>query len=256
MKFTVVIPARLASTRLARKVLLDIAGKPLIQHVFERCCESDAERIIIATDHDEIADCARGFGATVCMTAQTHRSGTERLCEVIDSLAIASEEIVVNVQGDEPMLAAANINQVAALMANNPSFQVGTLYSPLSSREDVFDPNVVKVVTDYANRALYFSRAPIPWDRERFSSDADFADADCFKKHIGIYAYRAAFVKQYVQMSAGVLEQLEKLEQLRVLEHGYSIGVAEVVADPGIGVDSAKDLEEVRKRFAAMSSGL
>jgi len=249
MRFIVVIPARMASTRLPRKMLLDIAGKPLIQHVYQRCCESAAARIIIATDHQEIATCAVGFGAEVCMTSETHRSGTERICEVLEKFAIPDSEIVVNVQGDEPLLDAGNINQVAALLADNPAFQVGTLYSYLHQREDIFDPNIVKVVTDQHHRALYFSRAPIPWDREQFGRADGHSNAALFKKHVGIYAYRAAFIKQYVQLAAAPLEQLEVLEQLRVMEHGYSIGVAEVVAEPGIGVDSEKDLQKVRAIF-------
>jgi len=250
MSFSIVIPARMASTRLARKMLLDIAGKPLLQHVYERCLESSAKRVIIATDHDEIAAAAAQFGATVCMTAESHRSGTERICEVIEKLGIADEEIVVNVQGDEPLLDAGNIDQVANLLAQHEEFQVGTLYAPMHTREQVFDPNNVKVVSDKHQRALYFSRAPIPWDREHGESGG-FDDLSLYKKHVGIYAYRAAFVKQYVTMSRGSLEQIELLEQLRVLEHGYQIGVAQVVADPGIGVDSEADLEKVRAWFAA-----
>jgi len=251
MKFTVVIPARMASTRLPRKMLLDIAGKPLIQHVFDRCRESAATKIIIATDHREIADCARAFGAEVCMTAESHRSGTERICEVIETLSIADNEIVVNVQGDEPLLASGNINQVASLLQQHSEFQVGTLFSHIQHHEDIFDPNVVKLVADNQQRALYFSRAPIPWDREQFAKSDGRSGSRLFKKHVGIYAYRAAFVKQYVRLPAAPLEQLEVLEQLRVLENGFCIGVAEVVADPGIGVDSANDLEKVRKLLAA-----
>jgi len=253
MSFIVVIPARMASTRLPRKMLLDIAGKPLIQHVYERCCESQAAAVIIATDHDEIAECARQFGADVCMTAESHRSGTERICEVIEQRSITDTEVVVNVQGDEPLLANENIDQVASLLEDDPSLPVASLYTPLQQREDIFDPNIVKVVTNKYDRALYFSRAPIPWDRERFSQSDDSYAETRYKKHVGIYAYRAQFVKQYVSMSAGELEQLEVLEQLRVLEHGFSIAMAQAIAEPGIGVDSAKDLQIVRKLFTPNS---
>lgn len=249
--FIVVIPARMASTRLPGKMLLDIAGKPLLQHVYERCCQSQAEQVIIATDHSDIEQRAKAFSASVCMTASSHQSGTERIAEVIERFALPPQQIIVNVQGDEPLLDPTNIDQVAKMLAECGDFDVTTLFAPIKKVQQVFDPNIVKVVTDQQGRALYFSRAPIPWNRARFdwNKEIDQLDLDAgdYKKHIGLYAYRAQFVKQYVSLAPQPLEGLEVLEQLRVLESGYRIGVASACSEPGIGVDTEEDLQQVRE---------
>lgn len=258
MSFTVIIPARLASTRLPGKMLLDIAGKPMLQHVFEKACLSKAQRVLIATDHPDIQAVATAFGAEVCMTDIFHRSGSERINEVVRTLAMAEAEVVVNVQGDEPMLPPENINQVAELLLCKPEREMATLCSPIQHTEDVFDPNVVKLVKDVLGKAIYFSRAPIPWDRQHFRCDDNGGfrvDGELpqlcstYWKHIGIYAYRAGFLQTYVQWPWSALEQSESLEQLRVLEQGRSIWVAPAVSDPGIGVDTHADLDRVRRIF-------
>ena len=258
MSFTVIIPARMASTRLPGKMLLDVVGKPVLQHVYEKACSSAATRVIIATDHPEIRDKATAFSAEVVMTASSHRSGTERIEEVVRQLSLKNDAIVVNVQGDEPMLPAQNINQVAAVLESNPERDMATLYSQIHRVEDIFDPNVVKLVKDNAGRALYFSRAPVPWTRDHFVNGPNGGvQADCeldqlpqpYWKHVGIYAYRAGFIQKYVRWPLSQLEQTEALEQLRVLAQGESIWLAKAACDPGIGVDTLADLERVREKM-------
>lgn len=253
--FTVVIPARYESRRLPGKALREIAAKPLIQHVYERARESGAGRVIIATDDSRIEDASHTFEAEVCMTSSEHRSGTERIAEVIEKLHLAETTIVVNVQGDEPMLPPVLIDQVANDLATNASAQVTTLSAPIDDSEELFNPNVCKVVTDINGYALYFSRAPIPWNRPAFPGLFQAAasatnlqvDNSHYRRHIGIYAYTAGFVSQYVKLSSSPLEQLEVLEQLRVLYYGYKIHVTQTSLDPGIGVDTLEDLQKARK---------
>lgn len=248
MKFTVVIPARFASTRLPGKPLLDIAGKPMIQHVYERALESGAERVIIATDEVKIETVAKGFGAQVCMTAAHHGSGTERLSEVVDKLALGADEIVVNLQGDEPLMPPLLLQQVAQNLGDHPLASVATLAEPIRTAAELFDPNVVKVVTDEQGYALYFSRAPIPWNRDAFAvTTAELPLNTRYLRHIGLYAYRAGFVKEYVSWPACPLEAIESLEQLRVLWRGCKIHLAEAQVATVAGVDTAKDLERVRQ---------
>jgi 3-deoxy-manno-octulosonate cytidylyltransferase (CMP-KDO synthetase) len=248
MNFTVVIPARYASTRLPAKPLKLIAGKPMIQHVYERACESDASQIIIATDDARIEDTAKSFGAKVCMTSIHHTSGTDRLQEVVASLGLADNEIVVNVQGDEPLIPAQVINQVAYNLAAMKDASMATLSEPIHSLADFQNPNIVKVVADLEGRALYFSRAPIPWPRDHFSqlNVDDLPDNFPAQRHIGVYAYRVGLLHKFVTWSPAPLEKIESLEQLRVMWNGQLIHIAEaIVAVPG-GVDTEEDLQRIK----------
>lgn len=248
MGFIVVIPARYASSRLPGKPLLDIAGKPMIQHVWERACESQADAVYIATDHADIAEAAKAFGAKVCMTKSSHESGTDRLQEVASQLGLDDRQVIVNVQGDEPLIPPAVINQVAALMQAQDT-QMATLYEHIEHAEQVFDANVVKLVEDNNGNALYFSRAPIPWYRDGFTQSQQLPQGIHYKRHIGIYAYRTALLNQFVTWSISALEAIEKLEQLRVLSQGITIKVQQACQTIPAGVDTQHDLESVRALF-------
>ncbi|WP_297808179.1 3-deoxy-manno-octulosonate cytidylyltransferase [uncultured Methylophaga sp.] len=250
MSFKIVIPARYASSRLPGKPLLDIAGKPMIQHVYERATESDAAEVIIATDNQQIADVAGNFGADVCMTADSHRSGTDRLAEVAKQRGFADNDIVLNVQGDEPTLPALLINQVAADLAEFPQADMASLFSRIEQEKQVFDPNVVKVVMDAEGFALYFSRAPIPWMREHFNKDTPLPPELPHYRHIGLYGYRAGFLKHYSDLTPCLLETDESLEQLRALFHGKRIHMSEALVSAGHGVDTEDDLEAARALLA------
>lgn len=250
MSFIVVIPARYASSRLPAKPLVDIAGKPMIQHVWKRALQSKADKVVIATDHELIAKTAESFGAEVCMTRENHESGTDRLQEVAEQLQLAESQVLVNVQGDEPLIPAAVINQVASLM-NEASTQMASLYELIQEAEQVFDPNAVKVVTDNKEKALYFSRAPIPWFRDGFAQSRALPAGVQYKRHVGLYAYRAGLLNQFVTWSMGRLESIEKLEQLRVLEQGIAIQMAKACAAIPAGVDTEADLEKVRRILGA-----
>ena len=247
MSFTVIIPARYASSRLPRKPLADIVGKPMIQHVWKKAQQAGANRVIIATDHEEIEEVAKAFGAEVCMTSTEHNSGTERLSEVIEKMAIADDEIIVNVQGDEPLIPPVIIQQVAQNLAEN-QVNMATLAVKLETKEELFNPNCVKVVTDQKGMALYFSRAAIPFARDHFADCNDaFVVSQPYLRHIGIYAYRAKFVNQYIRWQPTVLEKLESLEQLRALWYGEKIHVELAKEAPQVGVDTLEDLERVRQ---------
>ncbi|MDY0071306.1 MAG: 3-deoxy-manno-octulosonate cytidylyltransferase [Thauera sp.] len=245
--FVVVIPARFASTRLPGKPLLDIGGQPMIQRVWARASLSAAARVIVATDDARIAEVVAGFGGEVCLTRASHESGTDRLQEVAAALGFADDQIIVNVQGDEPMIPPAVIDQVAQNLAGSDRAGIATLVKRIHDRAEVFNPNAVKVVVDNTSHALYFSRASIPYDRDGFaSSDASESIDEGWLRHIGIYAYRANFLHRFITWPLGRLERLEKLEQLRALENGVAIHVAEACADIPVGVDTAADLERVR----------
>lgn len=247
MSFVVVIPARFASTRLPGKPLLDIAGKPMIQHVYERAKSSNADAVYIATDHQGIADAAASFGAQAVMTSADHESGTDRLQEVVQKLGLADDQVVVNVQGDEPLLPAAVINQIAKLMQDKQT-AMASLYEWVEDDAQVFDPNVVKVVTDEQDKALYFSRAPMPWYRDGFAQNQQSLPADYrYKRHVGIYAYQAKLLHQFVKWPVAQLENIEKLEQLRVLANGQSIAMALACDKIPAGVDTAEDLAVVKR---------
>lgn len=249
--FRVVIPARFGSTRLPGKALLSIAGKPMVQWVHERARTSRASEVLIATDDARIADAGRAFGAAVEMTAASHQSGTDRIAEVARAKGWRDSDVVVNVQGDEPLMPPALIDQVAELLLANADAGMATLAAPLSRLEDFLDPNVVKVVADGAGRALYFSRAPIPWNRE--SAPAGLASQRSFagsRRHIGIYAYRVSALLRLAALAPTPLELTEKLEQLRALENGIGIRVADAIELPGPDVNTAEDLERVAARLS------
>jgi 3-deoxy-manno-octulosonate cytidylyltransferase (CMP-KDO synthetase) len=234
--FRVVIPARYASTRLPGKALIDLAGKPMIQWVHERARASRASEVLIATDDTRIADAARALGTPVEMTSPAHQSGTDRIAEVARSKRWQDSDVVVNVQGDEPLMPHALIDQVAGLLLQNTDAGMATLAAPLERIEDLLDPNIVKVVTDEQGRALYFSRAPIPWNRDNRQSCAGA------RRHIGIYAYRVSALLKLAALAPTPLEQMEKLEQLRALENGIGIRVANAVERPGADVNTPEDL--------------
>jgi len=240
----VVIPARFSSTRLPGKPLLDLAGKPMIERVYECARASGAKRVIVATDHSRIRSIVQGFGGEVCMTAAHHQSGTDRIAEVISVLALDPEEIVVNLQGDEPLMPATLISQVADTLRTHPQAAMSTACHAIHDRRSLMDPNIVKLVTDCNGFALYFSRAPIPWAREEMSRAGDFSVNAV--RHIGIYAYRAGFVSRYAAWPPCPLERIEALEQLRVLWNGERIAVHTTPEAPPGGIDTPEDLERVR----------
>lgn len=244
MAFTVVIPARFGSTRFPGKPLTSIQGKPMIQHVVDRANEAGAQRVIVATDDTRIADVASKF-TSVCMTSASHQSGTERIAEVIQNESLNDDTIIVNVQGDEPFIPAENIRQVATNLERSSESAMATLSTPILEGEDVFNPNIVKVVTNAQQHALYFSRSTIPFDREKMMDGAKEADIELYQRHIGIYAYHARYVKQYVAYTPSQLEHIESLEQLRALWYGDKIHCEQAKGQPPIGIDTPEDLERL-----------
>jgi 3-deoxy-manno-octulosonate cytidylyltransferase (CMP-KDO synthetase) len=246
VSFTIIIPARFASTRLPGKPLLDIAGRPMVRHVWERARQSKAARVVIATDDRRIQAAAHAFGAEVCLTSTAHRSGTDRLQEAVQQLGLDAGEVVVNVQGDEPLVPPAVIDQVAMNLASRPQCAIATLSEPLVDPAQFLDPNVVKVVCAEGGQALYFSRAPIPWPRDAFGESRRVLPSGLpAQRHIGIYAYRVAFLQRFVGWPPGRLEAFESLEQLRALEHGEQIHVADACVPVPGGVDTAADLQRI-----------
>jgi 3-deoxy-manno-octulosonate cytidylyltransferase (CMP-KDO synthetase) len=250
--YTVVIPARYASSRLPGKPLQDIAGKPMIRHVWEQACKSGAQRIVVATDDQRILEACDGFGAEALLTRVEHNSGTDRLAEVAQKLGLPADAIVVNVQGDEPLIPPSVIDQVARNLATHPEAAIATLAEPISDPQALFNPNVVKVLSDIDGLALTFSRAPLPWARDEFARDRDALPAGVpYRRHIGIYAYRAGFLADFVAWGPCWLENTECLEQLRALWRGKRIHVADAIEAPPAGVDTAEDLDRVRKLLGA-----
>ncbi|MFQ5469399.1 MAG: 3-deoxy-manno-octulosonate cytidylyltransferase [Gammaproteobacteria bacterium] len=246
MTFSVVIPARYASTRLPGKPLVEIAGKPMIQHVYERACESGADDVIIATDDERVFNVSTGFSAHVCMTSENHPSGTDRLAEVVEKMSYKDDQVIVNLQGDEPMMPGALVRQVADNLEKNGDASVATLCERITTAAELFDPHVVKVIRDQHDLAIYFSRAVIPWDRDAFSITTEALPENSeHYRHIGLYAYRAGFIKAYVDWTPCHLEGMEALEQLRVLWYGHKIHVAVAKQHPGHGVDNESDLNRV-----------
>jgi len=239
--FVVVIPSRFASERLPGKPLLELNGKPMIQHVYERGTESGASEVVVATDNELIAEVAEAFGASVCMTSVNHQSGTERIAEVADLLDWDDSQIVVNLQGDEPSMPAVLVNECAALL-DDASADIATLASPFLSREDFDSPNCVKVIRDINKHAIYFSRAAIPYARDETQIELAMNAA---LHHHGIYAYRCGVLRKFVAAEASPLEVSEQLEQLRALSLGMTIVVGEPSVRPGIGVDTAEDMTRV-----------
>ena len=244
--FSVIIPARYASERLPGKPLLDIAGKPMIQHVFERACQSAASRVVVATDDERIASAVTAFGGEVCMTSAEHPSGTDRLQEAAAQMGLGENELVVNVQGDEPLIPARVIDQVADNLAATGA-GMATLYERITQWADVVDPNKVKVVVGANGMALYFSRAPIPWDRAMQQSP----DKVEYKRHLGIYAYRVSLLNDFVGWPPAPLEEAERLEQLRALWQGVPIHLDEAAATIPAGIDTQDDLARVRALLEA-----
>jgi len=251
--FKVVIPARYASSRLPGKPLADICGQPMVVRVAERAHQAGAEAVWVATDDERVVTAVRSAKVPVLLTADNHPSGTDRLAEVVQRLQWKDDEIVVNVQGDEPLLAPALIREVARALEADPDASVATAAHPIDDAETFFNPNAVKVVCDMHGRALYFSRAPIPWARDAFAGQdkPPLPPGLPVLRHIGIYAYRVGFLRRYASLEASPLEGWEALEQLRVLWHGERIAVSRVAHAPAPGVDTPADLERVRAMFSA-----
>ncbi len=243
----IVIPARYASTRLPGKLLLPLAGKPMLQHVYENACRSQALEVIIATDDERIAKVADSFSARVCMTDVRHSSGTMRIAEVIDVMNWGDDEIIVNLQGDEPLVPVSLLNQVAQDLEHHQYADTATLAAHLEHPQQLFDTNTVKVVLDRKGYALYFSRAPIPWKRGEIAWGQEVSTelSRGYLRHIGLYAYRAAFIKEYVSWPEAPIEACESLEQLRTLWHGKRIHVSLAAEIPPAGVDTEEDLQRV-----------
>ncbi|MGJ0491558.1 3-deoxy-manno-octulosonate cytidylyltransferase [Methylobacter sp.] len=243
--FYVVIPARYASTRLPGKPLLDIAGKPMVAWVAERAKKSGAQQVVVATDDARILEAVQQHGHHVVMTKVDHASGTDRIAEVTQHEGWPDDAIIVNVQGDEPLIEGSLIIEVATKLAESKEAVMATACHAIDSKEDFINPNIVKVVLDTNGHALYFSRAPIPYPRDSFANVELSADIPAYR-HIGIYAYRAKFLKEYANLQPAAIEQYECLEQLRVLYQGYKIAVAISANAPAAGVDTLADLEYVR----------
>ena len=247
--FHVVIPARHASTRLPGKPLLPIAGKPMVVRVAEQAVLSGAQQIWIATDHHAIANVVQENGFKACMTKESHNSGTDRIAEVVEQQGWPDETIVVNVQGDEPLIPPALIRAVAEHLHNHPECSIASACHPIHDDASMRNPNIVKVVLDKNGNALYFSRAPIPWPRDAYAQQKPIPAELPVLRHIGIYAYRSSFLRAFGQLSPAAIEQFESLEQLRALYHGYKIGVFISEQAPPSGVDTEQDLHEARKIF-------
>ena len=254
MKFSVIIPARFASRRLPGKPLLDIGGKPMIWHTWQRAKESGADRLVIATDDSRIERAASGFGAEVIMTGEQHRSGTDRVAEAAGRLCMVEDDIIVNLQGDEPLMPPGLIRQAAETLFHQPNAQLATLATALHSVTEYLDSNVVKLVMDETGRALYFSRAPIPWQRDGAGGDllSQQSHGQALR-HLGIYAYRGAALQTLAQTPAAPMEDAECLEQLRALWINMHIQVVIAAESMGPGVDSAEDLDKVRSLVATQS---
>lgn len=241
MEFDVLIPARYSATRLPGKPLLDVCGKPLVQWVYERARSSKADRVIVATDDERVKETVESFGGDVCLTRADHRSGSDRIAEVVNQLHLPKDRIVVNVQGDEPLIPASLIDKVARLLFTDDNVSVATACHEITSPKEFNNTNVVKVVCNTKGYALYFSRAPIPWPRQVAEEGVKAL------RHIGIYGYRAAFLREFTRWPESSIETTEQLEQLRILEHDVPIAVCRVEDPPGAGVDTPEDLEAFRE---------
>jgi 3-deoxy-manno-octulosonate cytidylyltransferase (CMP-KDO synthetase) len=250
MEFNIIIPARLNSTRLKEKALLKIKNKTMLQHVYERGLESGAERVIIATDNKSIAQEAESFGASVCMTSSDHQSGTERLAEAVVALGFDDNDIIVNLQGDMPLIPPSVVKAAANDLDQHDNVKVSTIAVPIQNTEELFNPDVVKVVMTRRNYALYFSRAPIPWDRDQFNHDQKHIKLkNLYFRHVGIYAYRAGFLNNYMEAEPSPYTSIEALEQLQILWHGGRIHVLPSKEKIPHSVDTQKDLEKMRVLF-------
>jgi len=252
--FIAIIPARAASTRLPDKPLLDIGGKPMVVRTAQQAAQSGASRVVIATDDARIQDVAQRHGLQALMTSARHPTGTDRLAEVVTQLGLPDAAIVVNVQGDEPLIDPALIRAVAQTLERDADAAIATCAAPLKDADSLFNPNVVKLVCDQRARALYFSRAPIPWARDALADGIQrLAPGLPALRHIGLYAYRAGFLRKFPLLPVGALERIESLEQLRALEHGFAIAVHVADAHPAAGVDTPEDLARARRLFSAQA---
>jgi len=250
MHFRVVIPARYASSRLPGKPLADIVGKPMVLHVVERALQAGAESVVVATDDDRVRDAVEAAGQTALMTSPHHQSGTERLVEVAERLGWDDDALVVNVQGDEPLIDPMLIREAARQLVLHDDAVMATLAHPIHDAADFANPNVVKVIVDEAGYAIYFSRAPIPWPRDAYAAGQAMPHDMGALRHIGLYAYRAGFLRTYATLQTSPLERIEMLEQLRVLWHGYRISLGVTPVAPPAGVDTPDDLARVRALLA------
>ena len=255
MPFTVLIPARLASSRLPDKPLADIAGKPMVVHVAHRAARSGAERVVVACDDARIAQACAAHGVQAVLTRTDHLSGSDRLAEACELLGLQGDDVVVNVQGDEPLIDPALVRRVAELLAERTDCVMSTAAHPLADVAEYLNTNVVKVVLDAASRALYFSRAPLPWWRDGHAQGVHQLPSPAPLRHLGLYAYRAGFLRGFPSLPPSALETCEALEQLRVLWHGHRIVVHVQAHGPGPGVDTPEDLARVRSIFAAGEAG-
>jgi 3-deoxy-manno-octulosonate cytidylyltransferase (CMP-KDO synthetase) len=252
MTFTVLIPARYASTRLPGKPLADIAGKPMVVRVAERAKQSAAARVVVATDSAMVREACERHGITVCMTREDHPTGTDRLAEAASLLGLGDDEIVVNVQGDEPLLDPALMDRMAALLDERRDAAIATACHPITDAAEAFAPNVVKVVLDANGYAMYFSRATIPWARDAFATSRDsLPEGMPIYRHYGLYAYRTSFLRAYPHLAPAPIERLEALEQLRALWHGFRIAVDVTHGTPAPGIDTPEDLARVQKLYAS-----
>ncbi|AZV76193.1 3-deoxy-manno-octulosonate cytidylyltransferase [Coxiella burnetii] len=249
MEFRVIIPARFDSTRLPGKALVDIAGKPMIQHVYESAIKSGAEEVVIATDDKRIRQVAEDFGAVVCMTSSDHQSGTERIAEAAVALGFEDDEIIVCLQGDEPLIPPDAIRKLAEDLDEHDNVKVASLCTPITEVDELFNPHSTKVVLNRRNYALYFSHAPIPWGRDTFSDKENLQLNGSHYCHVGIYAYRVGFLEEYLSWDACPAEKMEALEQLRILWHGGRIHMVVAKSKCPPGVDTEEDLERVRAYF-------
>ena len=251
MGFCVLIPARLASTRLPDKPLADIGGKPMVVRVAERASASSAQRVVVAADSTRIVEACRSHDVEAILTRADHASGSDRLAEACELLGLSGQDLVVNVQGDEPLIEPGLIDSVAALLQNHPEASMSTAAHPVESVGEFTNPNVVKVVLDARGFALYFSRAPVPWWRDSFAAGIHRLPHPGPLRHVGIYGYRAEFLRQFPRLAQAPLEAAEALEQLRALWHGHAIAVHVTAVAPGGGVDTPEDLERVRTVWRA-----
>lgn len=251
--YKIVIPARYGSSRLPGKPLIQLAGKPMIQHVYERAVETGVSEIVIATDDQRIFDAAVAFGADVVMTREDHENGTERIAEVAEKLNWLDSDVIVNLQGDEPLIPRSLVELTAKGLLDNPIAGMSSLCTPVNDARDAFDPNVVKAVLDNDGFAMYFSRASIPWDRDGYKASlSEVTKVAPVYRHIGMYGYRVSFLKGYMNMEQTALEQAECLEQLRALCYGVKIHMSVIDEPPGHGVDTQEDVSRVEDLLAAL----
>ncbi len=253
--YKIVIPARYGSSRLPGKPLIELAGKPMIQHVYERALATGIQDIVVATDDERIFDVAKVFGANVVMTSVDHENGTERIAEVAAKLGWQGDDVIVNVQGDEPLIPRELIELTAKGLLDNPQAGMASLCTPIRDAAEAFDPNAVKTVLDNNGFAMYFSRAPIPWDRDLYKQGQDqLTQLAPVYRHIGMYGYRVSFLQEYAKMEMTALEQAECLEQLRALCYGVKIHMAVIDQPPGHGVDTQDDVARVEAQIKALNS--